>query len=109
MLPSLQLLEVLKLGKIVFDDATKKQLFDAIGKLKYLKEIDLKRIHITRTAAESLAEVLPSLQLLEVLKLGCIVFDDATKKQLFDAIGKLKYLRKLILVKLILPKLTQNL
>ena len=94
-LPSLQLLEVLKLGRIVFVDANKKQLFDAIGKLIYLKEIDLIRINITQTDAESLAEVLPSLQLLEVLKLGRIVFDDGREKQLFDALGKLKYLKEI--------------
>ncbi len=73
MLPSLQLLEVLKLGEIYFDDEGGKQLFDAIGKLKYLKEIDLIDIKITQTGAESLSEVLPSLQLLEVLKLERLI------------------------------------
>ena len=94
-LPSLQLLEVLKLRCTVFDDAIKKKLFDAIGKLKYLKEIDLRDINITQTSAESLAEMLPSLQLLEVLKLGENDFDDGGGKQLFDAIGKLKYLKEI--------------
>ncbi len=97
-LPSLQLLERLVLAFYEytnFNNSCYKQLFGALGKLKYLKEIDLKRIGITLTGAESLAEVLPSLQLLEVLKLGEIVFNDGGGKQLFDAIGKLKYLKEI--------------
>ena len=97
-LPLLQLLEKLVLEfqtDIDFDNSCYKQLFAALGKLKYLKEIDLRRTDITQTGAESLAEVLPSLQLLEVLKLGKIVFDDGSEKQLFDALGKLKYIKNL--------------
>ncbi len=94
-LPLLQLLEVLKLGEIVLDDGIAKQLFAAVGKLKYLKEIDLRFIDIIQSGAESLAEVLPSLQLLEVLKLGKSAFDDGSGKQLFHALGKLKYLKNL--------------
>ncbi len=64
--------------------------------MKCLKEIDLRLIDITQTGAESLSEVLPSLQLLEVLKLGEIDFDDEGREQLlFDAIEKLKYLKEI--------------
>ena len=94
-LPSLHLLEKLVLEfqtDIDFDNSCYKQLFAALGKLTYLKEIGT---DITQTGAESLAEVLPSLQLLEVLKLRTIVFDDGGGKQLFDALGKLKYLKNL--------------
>ena len=95
-LPSLQLLEKLVLGlnpEEDYNNSCVKQLFRAVGKLKYLKELYLKCI--TETDAESLAEVLPSLQLLQVLKLGWIFFYDGGGKQLFDAMGKLKYLKNL--------------
>ncbi len=97
-LPSLQLLERLVLAFYEytnFNNSCYKQLFGALGKLKYLKEIDLRRINITQTSAESLAEVLPSLQLLEVLKLGRIDFDVSNEEQLFGALGKLKYLKEI--------------
>ena len=102
-LPSLQLLERLVIAFYEytnFNNSCSKQLFGALGKLKYLKELYLGSFISTVTGAESLAEVLPSLQLLEVLKLGRIDFDDANKKQLFDAIGKLKYLREIDLIRI---------
>ena len=98
-LPSLQLLEKLVLERIFFniDDEIQKQLFAAVGKLTYLKELELKCYKITQAAADSLAEVLPSLQLLEKLVLERIFFNigDEIKKQLFAAVGKLTYLKEL--------------
>ena len=98
-LPSLQLLEKVVLGEIDFDDECQKQLFAALGKLKYLKELNLRETHITQTGVEALADVLPSLQLLEKLLLGGINCDDGCQKQLFAAIKKLKYLKELNLCK----------
>ena len=94
-LPSLQLLEKLELGRMNFDDGCQKQLFAALGKLKYLKELNLRYTRITQTGAEAFADVLPSLQLLEKLELEMIDFDDGCQKQLFAALGKLKYLKAL--------------
>ena len=94
-LPSLPLLEQLVLRGIDFDDECEKQLFAAVGKLKYLKELNLCETPIIQTGAEALADVLPSLQLLEILDLGKVDFDDGGQKQLFAALGKLKYLKEL--------------
>jgi Ran GTPase-activating protein (RanGAP) involved in mRNA processing and transport len=94
-LPSLQLLEKLVLEDIEFDDECQKHLFHAVGKLKYLKELDLGWSTITQTGAVTLAEVLPSLQLLEKLVLRNIEFDNECQKHLFHAVGKLKYLKGL--------------
>ena len=94
-LPSLQLLEKLVLQEIEFDRKCQKQLFHAVGKLKYLKELDLGCSEITQTGAVTLAEVLPSLQLLEKLVLRKVDFDDECQKHLFHAVGKLKYLKEL--------------
>ena len=94
-LPSLQLLEKLMLDHIEFDDECQKHLFHAVGKLTYLKELDFESSEITQTGAVTLAEVLPSLQLLEMLVLGSIKFDDEWPKHLFHAVGKLKYLKEL--------------
>ncbi|CAB3978137.1 hypothetical protein MVEG_01350 [Paramuricea clavata] len=94
-LPSLQLLEKLALGSINFAGRCQKQLFAALGKLKYLKELNFQWTRITQTGAEALADVLPSLQLLEKLALGKIDFADRCQKQLFGALGKLKYLKEL--------------
>jgi toll-like receptor 13 len=94
-LPSLQLLEKLVLQNIEFDDECQKHLFHAVGNLKYLKELDLRYSEITQTGAVTLAEVLPSLQLLEKLVLQNIEFDDECQKHLFHAVGKLTYLKEL--------------
>ena len=100
-LPSLQLLEKLVLENIGYDDIDdeiRKQLFAAVGKLTYLKELKLKCFEITQAGADSLAEVLPSLQLLEKLVLENIGYDDIDdeiRKQLFAAVGKLTYLKEL--------------
>jgi Ran GTPase-activating protein (RanGAP) involved in mRNA processing and transport len=101
-LPSLQLLEKLVMRCVqcaYIDDESEKQLFTAVGKLTYLKELDFLTYKITRAGSDSLAEVLPSLQLLEKLLLtndyGGDAMDDLNGKQLFDAVGKLTYLKKL--------------
>ena len=90
-LPSLTLLEKLVLGHILFDDA----LFATLGNLKYLKELDLGKVYISETGAESLARLLPSLTLLEKLVLKGIDLDDECGEQLFAALGNLKYLKEL--------------
>ena len=102
-LPSLQLLEKLVLeldSRNAFDNSCDKQLFGALGKLKYLKELNLRGFDVTEICVEStLAEVLPSLQLMEKLELGFLIrsteFDNLCFKQLFGALGKLKYLKEL--------------
>jgi hypothetical protein len=102
-LPSLQLLEKLVLKNVNYDgdidDESEKQLFAAVGKLTYLKELELKGFNITRAGADSLAEVLPSLQLLEKLVLKTVNYDgdidDESEKQLYTAVRKLTYLKEL--------------
>ena len=96
-LPSLQLLENLVFGKINFGSDSEVRLFYALGKLLYLKNLDVSEINITPPGAEALAQVLPSLQLLESLWLGKIEFSQGMNqdKQLFGAVGKLKYLKEL--------------
>ena len=86
-LPSLQLLEKLTLIHCVYDDC--KQLSASLKSLKYLKELHLEEIDID---GEALAEVLPSLQLLE--KLTLIRVDDDCK-HLFASLKSLKYLKEL--------------
>ncbi|CAB4028878.1 Hypothetical predicted protein [Paramuricea clavata] len=92
-LPSLQFLEVLVLGKFEFDNECQKHLFHAVGKLKFLKKLGLGWSKITQTGAVTLAEVLPSLQLLEELVMNMIEFDDECQEHLFHSVGKLKYLK----------------
>jgi Leucine-rich repeat (LRR) protein len=94
-LPALQLLEKLVLGEIDFDNRSEKQLFHAVGELKYLKKLDLGKNTITQTGAVTLAEVLPSLQLLEKLVFTKIDFDNGSNEQFLDSVGKLGYLKKL--------------
>ncbi len=69
------------------------------GKLKYLKELNLRCFRATETGVETSAEVLPSLQLLEKLVLEFntdTYFDNSYYyKQLFGSLGKLKYLEEL--------------
>ena len=99
-LPSLQLLENLVFGKINFGSDSEARLFQAVGKLLYLKNLDVSEITITPPGAEALAQVLPLLQLLESLSLGKIEFSQEKDpdKQLFGAVGKLKYLKNLDLM-----------
>ena len=94
-LPSLQLLEKLVLGNIDFDNESEEKLFYAIMKLRSLKKLDLTSTELAQTGTGALAEVLPSLQVLETLALGKIDFDNTSEKQLFVAVAKSKYLKKL--------------
>jgi Leucine-rich repeat (LRR) protein len=94
-LPSLQLLEKLVLGNIDFDNESEEKLFYAIMKLRSLKKLDLASTELAQTGTGALAEVLPSLRVLEELTLGKIDFDNTSEKQLFAAIAKSKYLKKL--------------
>ena len=114
-LPSLTLLEKLVLGGIFSDYECDEQLFSALGNLKYLKELHLVEMNITKLSTEGLARVLPSLTLLEKLALGSGFpsyreFDDLIDsdyecdEQLFAALGNLKYLKELHLSGMIITK-----
>ena len=94
-LPLLQLLENLTFGNIDDDGESQKQVFTAVGSLRYLKELDLCMTYINQNAARALANALPSLQLLEKLVFGEIDDDNESQKQLFTAVGSLKYLKEL--------------
>ena len=94
-LPSLQLLEILVLGNVNFDERSNKQLFHAVAKLKYLKKLSLSYDEDGSTDLIPLTVVLPSLQFLEELTLKDLKFDDGSGTQLFHAIGRLQYLKKL--------------
>ena len=99
MLPSLTLLEKLKLGETNLGYECDGHLLAALGNLKYLKELDLSRIHIYKTGAEALARVLPSLTLLEKLKLGETNLGYECDGHLLATLGNLKYLKELYLGK----------
>ena len=94
-LPSLTLLETLALGGISSYDECSKQLFAALGNLKYLKELHLICWNITVSRTKTLAHVLPSLTLLERLVLKRNGSGDGCDEQLFAALGNLKYLKEL--------------
>ena len=94
-LPSLQMLQKLVLGDMIGSD-NEKEVYLALGNLKYLKEVDLGKSHITQTGtAETLGRVLPSWTLLEKLVLERNYFYDECDEQLFPALGNLKYLKEL--------------
>ena len=99
MLPSLELLEDLKLrtfqGSHQLDSEHKKQLFAAIGKLKYLKKLHLCLRPLIDFDNEAFAKMLSSLRLLEKLNIKRIDISQSETKELFIAVGKLKYLKKL--------------
>ena len=99
LLPTLQLLQRLVLGHVLGSLwCNKRQMYLAVGKLKYLKELDLFRSSVDKFNAMALAGVLPSLPLLEILVLGDGKFsDEGSMERLFLAVGKLKYLKKLSL------------
>ena len=104
-LPSLQLLEILALGIVEFNEGSNKQLFLAVAKLKYLKKLSLSYYNEDgSTDLIPLTDVLPSLQFLEELTLNNFKFDDGSGTQLFHAIGKLQYLKKLNLWDVLIPK-----
>ena len=94
-LPSLQLLEILLLGNVNFNEGSNKLLFLAVSKLKYLKKLSLSYASCGSTDLIPLTEVLPSLRFLEELTLKNLRFDDGNETQLFHAIGRLQYLKKL--------------
>ena len=94
-LPSLQSLERLVLHEL---DRNKRGLLAALRSLKYLKELELRGDEFTQIDAESLAEVLPSLQLLEKLVLHGFNNSsdvDGSQRRLFVALRSLKYLKEL--------------
>ena len=94
-LPSLQMLQRLVLGEMIGSD-NEKEIYVALGNLKYLKEVDLGRSYITQTGtAETLGRVLPSWTLLEKLVLQGIRHRDEYVGQLFAALANLKYLKEL--------------
>ena len=97
LLPSLQLLEVLVLGDVEFNEGSNKQLFHAVAKLKYLKKLSLSYDKNGSTNLIPLTEVLQSLQFLEELTLKNLDFHHESGTQLFHAIGKLQYLKKISL------------
>lgn len=67
-----------------------------MGKLEYLKEFTLKKIKICPSGGKALVRVLPSLQLLEKIKLSKIHLE-LDQEKLFEAIRKLKYQNELSL------------
>ena len=94
-LPSLQLLEILVLGNVEFNEESNEQLFHAVAKLKFLKKLSLSYYEHGSTDLIPLTEVLPCLQFLEELTLKDLRFHDGIETQLFHAIGRLQYLKKL--------------
>ena len=96
-LPSLTLLEKLVLEEIYLgDECGEHALFAALGDLKYLKELKLSGIYISKTGVEALARLLPSLTLLEKLVLGKIHLEyECDEQALLAALGNLKYLKEL--------------
>ena len=93
-LPLLHFLEQLKLISIKFDDGgSYAKLFHAVGKLKYLKNLEIYGTNITNPGVLALIEILPSLKLLE--KLVVSVTDFECESELFHAIGELKYLKEI--------------
>ena len=92
-LTSLPLLEKLRL-KFGLEDVcgeSERKMFSAFGKLKNLKELLITGGELNSIIA--FAEVLPSLQLLEKVDLN-VFGRDNRHKLLFDALGKLKYLKE---------------
>ena len=94
--PSLTLLEKLVFRSIDYNECDEQLLLAALGNLKYLKELDLGEMFISKTSAEALARVLPSLTLLEKLVLGKILSkNEYNEHALFAALGNLKNLKEL--------------
>jgi Ran GTPase-activating protein (RanGAP) involved in mRNA processing and transport len=99
-LPLLELLEELMLcwrHVGVFNSEHENQVIAAIGKLRYLKELDLECSIHTNTCIETLSKTLRSLRLLEKLKLEGL--NDNLKrresKEFFIALRQLKRLKEL--------------
>ena len=105
--PSLTLLEKLVLECFsAVNVCASEKLFAALGSLKYLKELHLVELNISKPATEALADVLPSFTLLEKLVLEDIgnVYSYEWHKKLFAALENLKYLKELHLVEIIISK-----
>ena len=101
-LSSLPLLEKLALKISSLQIEYLEQLCVALVNVRYLKKLDLDFFAATITEAQALTMVLPSLEMLEELKLnGTIMIwhppDHELKKQVFAAISKMRYLKKLYL------------
>ena len=100
MLTSLRLLEKLALSRFKCkNESEKRELFITVAKLKYLKTLDLgEDLKISRTNVKALVRALPSLGILENLKLDYIYdINESQSEELLTAVGKLKYLKKLTL------------
>jgi hypothetical protein len=100
-LPLLELLEELVLcwqHDGVFNSEHENQVIAAIGKLRYLKELDL-QCYDHDINMETLSKTLPSLRLLEKLKLAMEGLNDKLErresKELFIALRQLKRLKEL--------------
>ena len=72
--------------------------FSSLESLVYMRKLDLRGIIFENCNAQALARVLPSLQLLETLKLKLEIDSDESSKQLFAALRTLKYLKELVLI-----------
>ena len=94
-LPTLELLKILGLGEIKFNDGSEEYFFRAVGKLKCLKVLLLFCTKITKSGAEVLAQVLPSMLSLEEIILESVTFNNGSEEQLFRGVGKCKYLKGL--------------
>ena len=101
-LPSLQMLKVLQLDGVALEDD--KRVFHALRGLRFLEELDLYEIEITKAGVAALADVMPSLGLLKKLRLYYMSFKDTSNDQLFTAVGSLSFLNEL---ELWLSKITQ--
>ena len=105
MLPSLKMLESLTFSEIDLDSESETGLFQALERLKYLTELNLEWVKITPDGALALADVLPTLELLKILRLGENEFNEKSNEQLFLAVKKLKHLQELWLWR---TKITNN-
>ena len=99
-LPSLESLEELTLNLALYAVVIGREqiVFAAIGKLKYLKELDYGCPLGGYADIKTFSEMLTSLRSLEKLKVrGFKCKNESEKKELFVAVGKLKHLKKLAL------------
>ena len=90
---SLQVLKVLQLHCVSMEDD--KRVFHALRRLRFLEELDLEGIKMTKAGVAALADVIPSLGLLKKLRSSDISFKDTSDDQLFTAVGSLSFLNGL--------------
>ena len=99
MLSSLSILE-----DIVFPNVSSRctkcttENFSSLESLRYMRRLDLRGIIFENSTAQALARVLPSLQLLEKLKLKLEPDSDESSKQLFAALRRLEFLKELVVI-----------